>query len=191
LNVKKLMALSGLLSLFGIGCAKVDPTTAPQMETIYGFTMKDIDGKDVPLKKFEGRVLLVVNVASKCGLTPQYDALEKLYTDHEKAGLTVLGFPANDFMGQEPGTDAEIKSFCTTKFNVTFPMFSKISVKGNERNELYTWMIARSGKLDEIEWNFAKFLIGRDGKVKKRFGPRTAPDAPEILEAIKAELAVK
>ncbi|MBL8087480.1 MAG: glutathione peroxidase [Chthonomonas sp.] len=151
--------------------------------------MKDIEGKEVSLDKYKGKVLLVVNTASKCGLTPQYEALETLYKTRSKDGLVLLGFPANNFMGQEPGTDAEIREFCTTKYSVTFPMFSKISVKGDDIHELYKWLIAHSDRHDEIEWNFAKFLVGRDGKVIARFGPRVKPDAAEFTAAI--DLALK
>ncbi len=179
--------ISALLSL--LGCVgKIDPMTAPQNETIYDFVQKDIDGKEVKLDKFSGQVLLVVNVASKCGLTPQYEGLQKLYTDYKDKGLTVLGFPANNFMGQEPGTNEEIKTFCSTKYNVSFPMFSKVSVKGDDIEPLFKWLIANSGRNDEIEWNFAKFLVGKDGKVIARFGPRTKPDDPEIIQAIEKAL---
>lgn len=182
-------------SLFAIIAAlfagNFDPAKAPTYETIYPFVMKDIDGHQVELSKFKGKVLLVVNVASKCGLTPQYTQLEQIFEAHKKSGLVVLGFPANNFMGQEPGTDGEIKNFCQTKYNVTFPMFSKISVKGDDMHPLYQWLLARSENHDPIDWNFAKFLIGRDGKVKARFSARTKPDAPEVLEAIQKELAVK
>ena len=185
------MALTGLLSLFGIGCAKVDPTTAQNVENIYAFTMKDIDGKEAPLKKYEGKVVLIVNVASKCGLTPQYKGLETLYKKYKDKGFVILGFPANNFMGQEPGTNEEIKTFCSTKYDVTFPMFSKISVKGDDRDALYTWLVAHSGRLDEVEWNFAKFLVGRDGKVAGRFSPKVSPDDEEISKLIEKQLDLK
>jgi glutathione peroxidase len=157
-------------------------------ETIHAFKMLNIDGKQLSLDQFKGKVLVVVNVASKCGLTTQYAGLEKLYREHKDLGLVVLGFPANEFGRQEPGTEAEIKEFCTTNFGVTFPMFSKIVVKGEGIHPLYTWLIDRSGRKDDIEWNFAKFVVGRDGKAVQRFHPRTAPNAPELLEAIQREL---
>ena len=157
--------------------------------SIYEFTMKDIDGKDVPLKKFEGKVLLVVNVASKCGLTPQYTALEQAYEKYKDRGFLVLGFPANEFGGQEPGTDAEIKTFCTGKYNVTFPMFSKIVVKGDGIHPLYQWLLASTDNHADIEWNFAKFLVGKDGKVIKRFSPKTKPDDPSVVKAIDEAIA--
>jgi len=159
-------------------------------KVIYNFKVKDIDGKEVMLSKFKGKVLLVVNVASRCGNTPQYTALEKLYEAHKKEGLVILGFPANNFMGQEPGSDAEIKTFCTSKYNVSFPMFSKVSVKGDDTAELYKWLIASSDRpQDDIEWNFAKFVIGRDGKVHNRIGPGVHPDSPEVVAAVTAALA--
>ncbi len=158
--------------------------------SLFDFTMKNIDGKEVPLSKFKGKVALVVNVASKCGLTPQYEALEKLYRAKKDQGLVVLGLPANEFGGQEPGTDAEIKEFCTGKYDVTFPMFSKIVVKGEGIHPLYKWLISNTEN-KEIEWNFAKFVVGRHGDFKARFSPRTKPDDPELLKALDAALAEK
>ena len=164
----------------------------PAATSIYDFKMKNIDGKDTPLAKYKGKVLLVVNVASKCGLTPQYTALEKLYTDYEKKGFVILGFPANEFAGQEPGTNEEIKTFCTGTYHVTFPMFSKIVVKGGEMHPLYQWLIANSDRpKDDIEWNFAKFLVGKDGKVIQRFDTRITPNDPKVIAAIDAALASK
>lgn len=159
--------------------------------TIYDFTMKDIRGKDQPLKAYKGKVLLVVNVASKCGQTPQYKGLEELYLARKKDGLVVLGFPANEFGAQEPGTNAEILQFCTTQYSVSFPMFSKIVVKGEGIHPLYRWLVASADRHEEIEWNFAKFLISRDGEVVARFAPRTKPDDPALVKAIEAELKKK
>lgn len=182
--------IGAILSLLGLGCTgQLDPATAPKVDSIYAFEMKDIDGKATPLKKFEGKVLLVVNVASKCGLTPQYEALEKTYEANKDKGLVVLGFPANNFLSQEPGTESEIKQFCSTKYNVTFPMFSKISVKGDDIHDLYKWLIAKSDRHDEIEWNFAKFLVDRKGHVIARFSPKTKPDDPAVQKAIEQALA--
>jgi glutathione peroxidase len=154
--------------------------------TLYSFTLKDIDGKEVALSKFKGKTVLVVNVASKCGLTPQYAQLQKLYDAYKDKGLVILGFPANNFGGQEPGSESEIKQFCSTTYGVTFPMFSKISVKGEDAHPLYQWLTTAVEPKGDIEWNFAKFLIGKDGKVLKRFSPRVAPEAPELVEAVKA-----
>lgn len=153
-------------------------------DTIYQFTMQSIEGKPVPLSKYQGKVLLVVNVASKCGMTPQYAKLQALYAGNKGKKFEVLGFPANDFGKQEPGTNAEIDEFCTKNYGVTFPMFSKIDVLGEGRHQLYSWLIAKSDRADEIEWNFAKFLVGKDGKVLARFSPKVAPDAPELVSAI-------
>lgn len=166
-------------------------TPNPTANSIYDFTMKDIDQKPLSLKKFKGKVLLVVNVASKCGLTPQYAGLQELYKKYEKQGLVVLGFPANNFGGQEPGTETEIKEFCTTKYSVSFPMFSKISVAGEDISPLYKWLMEKSGDTKDIEWNFAKFLVGRDGSTVKRFSPRDTPATPAFESAIKAALESK
>ncbi len=159
-------------------------------KTIYDFSMKTIEGKSVSLKKFKGKVLVVVNVASKCGNTPQYKGLEDLYKNDKKKGVVVLGFPANNFGAQEPGTDGEIKEFCKLTYAVDFPMFSKISVKGDDEHELYKWLIANSDRpKDDIEWNFAKFVIGKDGKVFRRLSPRTTPESPEFKKAIEDAMA--
>ena len=163
---------------------------APDVKTLHDFTMKDIDGKNVKLDKYKGKVVMVVNVASKCGLTPQYEAFQAIYTKYKDKGLVILGFPANDFGSQEPGTEAEIKQFCTSKYNVTFPMFSKITVVGEHMNPLYSWLInsTPNAKADAIEWNFAKFLVGKDGRPLARFGSRTKPDDAAVVKAIEAAL---
>ena len=178
--------LATLVSMAILGChtQSVTPQTPTQPKTIYDFTMKDIDGKDVSLSKYKGKVILVVNVASKCGLTPQYKALEALYRENKEKGFVILGFPANNFGSQEPGTNAEIKEYCSLTYDVTFPMFAKISVKGEDEHPLYKWLIANSDRDDDIEWNFAKFVVGKDGKVVKRIAPKTAPDAPEVKDAL-------
>ena len=165
--------------------------TAAKKDSIYDFSMKNIDGKEVPLSKFKGKVLLVVNVASKCGNTPQYAGLESLYKAKKSEGFAILGFPANQFGAQEPGTNAEIKEFCKATYQVNFPMFAKIVVKGEGIDPLYTWLIANAPYHDDIEWNFGKFLIGRDGKVIARFNPRVKPDDPQITEALDKALAEK
>jgi glutathione peroxidase len=150
---------------------------------------KDAADKETSLNAYKGKVVLVVNVASKCGLTSQYKALEALYQKHKDAGLVVLGFPCNDFGGQEPGTIEEIQTFCKTKYDVTFPLMAKISVKGGEQHALYTALTGRDGAFPgDVKWNFGKFLIGRDGKALARFEPRTAPDAPEVAAAIEKAL---
>lgn len=156
--------------------------------SLHDFTMPDIDGKDVKLSKFKGQVALVVNVASKCGLTPQYEGLQKLYTDYKGKGFVILGFPANEFRGQEPGSNAEIKEFCTANYGVSFPMFSKIVVKGEGIHPLYKWLLEAGPRHEDIEWNFAKFLVGKDGKIVARFAPQVKPDDPELKKAIEAAL---
>jgi glutathione peroxidase len=156
------------------------------------FTMKDIDGQQVDLSKYQGKVLMVVNVASKCGLTPQYTQLVEIHQKYQDRGFEVLGFPANNFMGQEPGTNEEIKTFCSTKYGVEFPIFSKISVKGDDIDPLFAELTSKdaNGQFGgDIQWNFTKFLVGRDGKVIGRFEPRTKPDAPEVIGAIEAAIA--
>ncbi len=161
-------------------------------KTVYDFTVKDIDGKKVSLDAYKGKVLLFVNVASLCGNTPQYKDIQALYAKYKDKGLVVLGFPSNDFGKQEPGTNAEIAKFCTGNYNVDFPMFSKIVVKGEGINPLYGYLTSdKSGFAGPISWNFEKFLIGRDGKVVKRFAPKVKPDAPEVIQAIEAEIAKK
>jgi glutathione peroxidase len=159
---------------------------------LYGLTMKTIDGKDQPLAAYRGKTLLVVNVASECGLTPQYAALQGLQREYGDRGLEVLGFPCNQFGGQEPGTEADVKAFCTTRYGVTFPMFSKIDVNGPRRVPLYQWLTSQPTQPDgpgDIGWNFAKFLVDRTGRVAARFAPQTAPGAPEVRQAIERALA--
>jgi glutathione peroxidase len=170
----------------------ISPEVAAKMKSmsIYDFTMKDIDGKDVKLSKFKGKAMLIVNVASKCGNTPQYEGLQKIYAAHQKDGLVVLGFPANEFRGQEPGTNAEIKEFCTATYGVTFPMFSKIVVKGDGIHPLYQWLLAHTDPAKDIDWNFAKFLVSKDGKTVQRFSARLSPLADEFTEAVKNVLSL-
>lgn len=153
--------------------------------SLYAIPLQRIDGSEATLADYAGRVLLVVNVASKCGLTPQYDGLEALYAQYKDRGLTVIGFPANNFAGQEPGSNDEILEFCRSTYGVDFPMFAKISVKGDDRHPLYD---ALAGD-EDISWNFEKFLIGRDGKVAARFSPKTVPEDAAVVAAIEAELA--
>jgi gluconolactonase len=158
---------------------------------LYSFTMTDIDGQAVPLSQYQGKVLLVVNVASKCGFTKQYAGLEQLYEKYKDQEFVVLGFPANNFMSQEPGTDSEIKTFCTTKFKVTFPMFSKISVKGKDIHPLYQYLTCpeENGEFGKsVTWNFNKFLIGRDGKTIDYFGSKVKPLDPQVVNAVEKVL---
>jgi glutathione peroxidase len=160
--------------------------------SLYDIPLKDIDGKDTSLAPYKGQVILVVNVASKCGYTPQYAALETLYTNYQAKGFVICGFPCNQFKEQEPGTDADIKAFCTAKYNVTFPMFDKLEVNGDNRHPLYVQLAGPSSPFPgNIRWNFTKFLIGRDGTIVNRFDSKVKPDAPEVTQAIEAALAAK
>jgi glutathione peroxidase len=156
-------------------------------DSVYEFTPKSIDGQPAPLSAYKGKVLLLVNVASKCGFTPQYKGLEAVYEQYKDKGFVVIGFPANNFMAQEPGTNEEIKTFCTRTYNVTFPMMSKISVKGDDQDALYKYLTDKTAHPDtggDIKWNFTKFLVDRNGNVIARFEPQTKPDSPEVKAAI-------
>ena len=155
------------------------------------FTMKSIDGKDVKLDSYSGKVLLLVNVASKCGYTSQYRGLESVYKKYKEQGLVVMGFPANNFFWQEPGTNEEIKTFCTTKYNVTFPMFAKISVKGDKIHPLYKFLTSKQTNPEfggAISWNFNKFLVDRAGKVVARFSSKDEPESEKVIQAIEQAL---
>jgi len=158
-------------------------------KTVYDFTMETIDGVERPLSDYSGKVLLIVNVASKCGYTPQYKDLEKVHRKYHKDGLEVLGFPANNFRGQEPGTDSEIKEFCTTKYDVTFDMFSKISVKGDDQHPLYTYLTTQTEFPGEVKWNFQKYLVDRSGNVVAMIPTKTTPTDPEVVSQIEKLLA--
>ena len=165
---------------------------AAPTKTVYDFTVKDIDGKDVSLSQYKGKVLLIVNVASLCGNTPQYKDIQNLYEKYSSKGLVVLGFPANNFMGQEPGSDKEIKQFCTKEYAVTFPMFSKISVKGKDIAPLYSYLTQKSenGVIDApVKWNFQKFLIGKNGTVITSVAPGTSINDESVMKAIDKALA--
>jgi glutathione peroxidase len=153
----------------------------------FDFSFTSIDGKPMPLEAYRGKALLVVNVASFCGLTPQYEGLEALSKQYRERGLVVIGVPANDFGAQEPGTEAEIRQFCTTRFAVDFPMTAKVPVVGPQAHPFYQWAVAQLGAEAAPKWNFHKYLVGRDGTVTS-FGSRTAPDAPELVSAIEAAL---
>jgi glutathione peroxidase len=162
-----------------------------QTTTVFDFTVTDISGSEVSLRKFDGQVLLVVNVASKCGFTPQYKDLQKLYDLYKDRGFQVLGFPANDFLRQEPGSDSEIKKFCETEYSVSFPMFSRISVRGKGIHPLYAYLTSPDTNpkfAGKIGWNFAKFLLDRTGNVTARFEPKTKPLAPEVVQAVERAL---
>ena len=165
-----------------------------KMKSIFDFTVKDIDGNDVKLEQFKGNVIMIVNVASKCGFTPQYEGLQKIYSQYKDSGFVILGFPANNFLSQEPGTNEEIRQFCTINYSVKFPMFSKISVKGKGIAPLYKYLTEKktnpefSGK---ISWNFNKFLFDREGNIVARFGSRAKPESQDVIQAIENELKYK
>ncbi len=158
------------------------------MTNAYDFAFKSIDGKDLPMGDFKGRVVLVVNVASKCGLTPQYEGLVKLYHDYRDKGLVVLGVPANNFLGQEPGSNAEIATFCSATFGVDFPMTEKVEVRGFKTHPFYQWLKGELGDEAKPKWNFHKQLIGRDGKAIATFAPTVQPDDARLKAAIEAAL---
>jgi glutathione peroxidase len=180
------------LTTLALAMSGVSMSHANDAAPALNFKMKSLDGKEVDLSEFHGKVVLMVNVASKCGLTPQYEQLQALHEKYHDKGLVVMGFPCNQFGGQEPGGPQEIKSFCTSKYGVDFPMFEKVDVNGEQACELYQYLTALDTKPAEkgkISWNFEKFLVGRDGKVIARFSPRTKPDAEEVISAIEKELA--
>ena len=154
--------------------------------SVHEFTLPSIDGAPAPLSAYKGKVVLIVNVASKCGYTPQYSGLEKLYEKYKDYGFVILGFPANNFGAQEPGTNEEIKTFCSRNYNVTFPMYSKISVSGDDKAPLYQFLTGATG--GEIKWNFTKFLVDGDGKVIARFESKIAPDSTELVGAVEKAL---
>ncbi len=184
------MSLMALLMVWGNTDAFAKTGTTEE-KNIFAFTMTDIDGKAIPLASYEGKVLLLVNVASKCGQTPQYKDLEALYRKYKDQGLVILGFPANNFLGQEPGTDAEIKAFCSTTYDVTFPMFSKISVKGEDQHPLYRYLTSDSTNpkfAGQVKWNFTKYLVDRTGNIVGKFGSTVKPMSEEIVGAIEAAL---
>lgn len=191
-GVLLVLALAGGIGAFQFGFSDEASPSAPVAEnSIYEFTMTDIDGKDVKLDRYKGNVLLVVNTASQCGFTPQYEGLQRIYDKYREQGFYVLGFPANNFRGQEPGSNEEIKEFCTTKFKVTFPMFAKISVKGDDQHPLYKYLTnpqTNPATGGEISWNFNKFLIDRTGKVVARFGSKDTPESEAVIQAIEKEL---
>lgn len=182
MSMSCLFFAASLLAGLGASAGEVDLD-----KPIYQFTMNTIEEQSLPLLTYKGKVLMVVNVASYCGLTPQYESLQAIHEKFKDRGLIVLGFPANQFNNQEPGSNEEIKEFCTQKYGVSFPMFSKIVVKGEGIHPLYQWLIGKADRKD-IEWNFAKFIVSRDGTKAWRFPSRTKPDAPEVLKVIEQQL---
>jgi glutathione peroxidase len=196
LRFVSVFAVAATLTIGGYFFLSGSPVEVVEADTlkksIYKYKMKDIDGKEVKLGQYKGDVLMVVNTASKCGYTPQYEGLEAIYLKYKDKGFSVLGFPANNFGGQEPGTESEIKEFCTTKYKVTFPMFAKISVKGADQDPLYAYLTSKEKNPDfagDITWNFNKFLIDRHGKIVARFSSKDKPDSETVTKAIEKYLA--
>jgi glutathione peroxidase len=194
-NILLSLILIILISLFivhtsfkGSNMTKRQPLTE---KSIYEFVLKNIDGQEVKMEQYRGKVLLIVNVASKCGFTPQYAGLQKLYLTYKDQGFYVLGFPANNFLSQEPGSNEEIKNFCSTTYDVTFPMFAKISVKGDDKHPLYRFLTEEQTDpqfAGEISWNFNKFLVNKDGKITARFGSKVKPEDAQLIAAIEKAL---
>jgi glutathione peroxidase len=184
--------IGGLITAYGFGfAADRMPNNAPKAKSILDFKMKDIDGKDVKLSKYKGKVLLIVNTASKCGYTPQYEGLQAVYEKYQAQGFYVLGFPANNFGEQEPGSEKEIKEFCESKYKVKFPMFAKISVKGEDQNSLYKFLTSKETNPNfagDISWNFNKFLVNRKGEIVARFSSKDKPESEAITQAIEKYL---
>ena len=186
-NTKMILSVFILIFIFSLSMV----ADSEKSSSIYDFIVRDIDGKDVKLSEYQGKVLLIVNVASKCGNTPQYEGLQKIYEEYKEMGLLVLGFPANNFGNQEPGSDQEIKEFCTLNYGVTFPMFSKISVKGADIHPLYHYLTSQESNPEfggEISWNFNKFLVNPSGKIVARFGSKDKPESEKVVQAIETAL---
>jgi glutathione peroxidase len=161
-------------------------------KNVFDYALNTIDGQPAPLSAYKGKVVMLVNVASRCGFTPQYTALEAIYEKYKDRGFVIVGIPANNFGAQEPGTNQEIKTFCQSKYNVTFPMMSKVSVKGDDKTPLYQYLTDKSANPKtggDIQWNFTKFLVGPEGQIIARFEPKVTPDSPEVTGAIESALA--
>ena len=186
-----LAAVCAGLFAFSLSSRANVTSSGEKMNSIYDFSLKDIDHKEINLSQYRGKVVLVVNVASRCGYTPQYEGLQKVYMKYKDRGFVILGFPANNFMGQEPGTDEEIKTFCSAKYNVTFPIFSKISVKGDDIHPLYKFLTSKETNPEfggDIKWNFSKFLVDKSGKIIARFEPKVTPESDTVTQAIEKAL---
>jgi glutathione peroxidase len=180
--------------LMALGCTRRDDAPRAHIPIAHSpleFTLADIGGKPYPLDQHRGQVVLLVNVASQCHFTAQYKALQALHERYRERGLVVIGVPANDFLGQEPGSDAEIRTFCSTTYGVTFPMMAKVGVRGEDICPLYQHLTSESARPGKIAWNFTKFLVGRDGLVAERFGPTTAPDDPRVIAAVELALGAR
>ena len=181
-NIFILLSVVGIVVILGY---RVGAQEGPMTKSIYDFTVETIDGKQKNLADYKGKALLIVNTASKCGFTPQYKGLEALYEEYKSKGFEILAFPANNFMGQEPGSNEEIKQFCALKYKTTFLLFAKISVRGNDIHPLYAYLTKDSGFNGPITWNFNKFLVAPDGKVVARFGSKVEPQSPDIVGELK------
>lgn len=184
-----------ILSLISLACsnqkqAEINPQNTEPMGSIHDFTVQDIDENDFDLQQLKGKKVLIVNTASKCGFTPQYEQLEEIYQEYKNDNFTIIGFPANNFMSQEPGSNEDIKEFCSLNYGVTFPMMSKISVDGNDIHPLYQYLTNKSenGVVDsEVKWNFQKYLINEEGQIEHVFFSKTLPNDPEIISWIEGE----
>ena len=183
------------IALFFAAGLVAQVVAAGNVPSIQSIPLQDINGKPTSLKDYAGKVILLVNVASFCGNTPQYKGLEAMYEKYKDKGLVIIGVPCNDFAGQEPGSAEEIKTFCTEKYSVTFPLMAKIHVKGPEQHPLYAALTSKDaaipGPAGDIDWNFAKFVIGRDGQPVRRFANKVQPDAPELVQTVESALAAK
>jgi glutathione peroxidase len=191
LSLAALMAVPVLVAAVDAEKKATSDSKDTKVAPVLNFKMKGIDGKDVDLSQYQGKVIMFVNVASKCGLTPQYKALESVYEKYSKDGLVIIGVPANEFGGQEPGSNAQIAKFCSDKYNVTFPMLSKVVVKGEGITPLYKFLTSKETDpkfAGPIQWNFTKFVISRKGEIVNRFEPRVKPDDKDVISAIEAEL---
>ena len=187
-----LLLLIAVVAIPGCSASNANEQEALKVSKPLSFTMKSLNGEDVDLSKYEGKVVIIVNVASKCGLTPQYEQLQALHDKYAEEGLAILGFPCNQFLWQEPGSADQIQQFCRVNYGVTFDMFAKVKVKGKEACDLYKTLTALETEPvgpGKVSWNFEKFIIGRNGEVVARFSPRTKPDDPAVLKVIEAELA--
>jgi len=190
---KPVAALAGL-AIFFAGLSAADEVKEKKAAPVLNFKMKRLDGNEVDLSRYQGKVVLIVNVASKCGFTPQYKGLEALHEKYAKDGLAIVGVPANDFLRQEPGTNEEIASFCKDKYGVKFDMLAKVHVKGKEQVPLYQYLTSKESDpkfAGPIRWNFTKFLISRDGEIVARFEPQVKPQSKEVTRAIEAALNKK
>ena len=196
LSILIVVALLGtfFISIYAFSSSSEKSVPLPLKSSIYEYDVTDIDGNEVSLDKYKGNVLMIVNTASKCGYVSQYKDLQKVYEKHKKDGFVILGFPSNNFAGQEPGTNKEIKDFCTLRYKVTFPMFAKISVKGDDQAPIYNFLTNEKTNPDfagDITWNFNKFLINKNGKIIARFSSQEVPESKEILKTIEKALTAK